>query len=400
MSDPDDELADVRALLPGEELRALESLHDTERTSVLRVRATDADGGHRGLIVKRVYDPAAWRRESAALASVPGAVRVPAVIAAAPGVLVLEDLGSGPSVADALLGDDPAEASEAVLGWAEALAEVHCATRGTLETFRAELARAEAALAEGQPATEPTLISEVEADADAVAATDVPDTDAWLPERIREAERLLDRQCGALGVTIPAGALAEFTGLAGRLGATGAAAGTAALTPADACPDNNVRIGDRVVLIDFGGAQWTHLAWDVAYLLVPWPTCWCAWRIPADVRAAALERYRAVAAQAFPEVADDAFLRDVEAAAVGWCMLSAAFTLDHALGPEPELDQQIELTRPSPRRRALVMNRLRRAAGYGELPALAELADGLSTELQRRWGDVPLDVAPAFRAGR
>ena len=46
-----------------------------------------------------------------------------------------------------------------------------------------------------------------------------------------------------------------------------------ALTPADACPDNNVLIGRRRVLIDFEGAQWRHLAWDVAYLFVPWPTC-------------------------------------------------------------------------------------------------------------------------------
>ena len=26
--------------------------------------------------------------------------------------------------------------------------------------------------------------------------------------------------------------------------------------------------------------QWRHVAWDLAYLRVPWPTCWCSWRLP------------------------------------------------------------------------------------------------------------------------
>ena len=39
----------------------------------------------------------------------------------------------------------------------------------------------------------------------------------------------------------------------------------------------------RVVLVDFEGAEWRHVAWDVAYLRVPWPTCWCSWRMPDAV---------------------------------------------------------------------------------------------------------------------
>ena len=56
-----------------------------------------------------------------------------------------------------------------------------------------------------------------------------------------------------------------------------------ALTPGDTCPDNNVLTEAGVVLFDFEAAAIRHLAWDAAYLRVPWPSCWCAWRLPEDV---------------------------------------------------------------------------------------------------------------------
>ena len=106
-----------------------------------------------------------------------------------------------------------------------------------------------------------------------------------LPSRVSheldDAARVLDGHCAALGVPIPTGALDELRELRHVLGSDG----TAALTPADTCPDNNVLVGDRVVLIDFEGAQWRHVAWDVAYLFVPWPSCWCAWSIPDELAA-------------------------------------------------------------------------------------------------------------------
>ena len=57
-----------------------------------------------------------------------------------------------------------------------------------------------------------------------------------------------------------------------------------ALSPADACPDNNLLTDRRLRLIDFEWSEVRHPAWDAAYLAVPWPTCWCSWRIPGRVR--------------------------------------------------------------------------------------------------------------------
>ncbi len=364
-----DGLDDARALLPGRELVAREVLADGERSTVLRVEATDRDGGHQGLIVKRYRAGGeGWRREAAALASVPGSVRVPALVAvgSSPQIVVTEDLGDGPSVATALLGDDPRAAEQAVIGWAEALAELHSATRDSREQFRAALdARAE-----------PDELAE-----------------SSLPSQLRAAERDLDRQCGSLGVNLPAGALDSLVDLATRLSGDGAAA----ITPADTCPDNNVTVGSRRVLIDFEGAQWRHVAWDVAYLLVPWPTCWCCWRMPEVVAARGVAAYRDAAGDRFPEVAADCFLADVEAATVAWSLTSASRYLDHALDDERAGPPAPNPDRPAPTRQALILHRLARAARSSELPALAELAQALQDVLRRRWGDIPLNYAPAFR---
>lgn len=365
----DDGLNPVRELLPGVRVRPLATLSEGERSTVRRVRATEPDGTEYALIVKQYWAAdEGWLRESAALASVPDAVRVPRVIAAgaAPQLLVMEDLGDGSSVADALLGDDPRAAQDAVIGWAEAVADLHVATRGSRVQFRSAL--------------------------DARRG-DVEVEESWMPSRIRDAERVLDRDCGSLGVNIPSGAIDELTGLVERLGG----GSDAALTPADACPDNNVRIGGRSVLIDFEGAQWRHIAWDVAYLRVPWPTCWCAWQLPDHVVARAIEAYRRVAVAGFAAVEDDSFEHDLEAAVAGWSMITATWSLDHALGTDFDSDVQLDPARPTPTRRALILHRLGRAAESPELPALAELAADLRSTLQDRWGDVPLDLAPAFR---
>ncbi len=69
--------------------------------------------------------------------------------------------------------------------------------------------------------------------------------------------------------------------------------GPGALTPGDACPDNNIETPDGLVLIDFEVADFRHVAWDAAYLTEPWPTCWCSWRLPSEVTDEAVARWRA-----------------------------------------------------------------------------------------------------------
>ena len=96
---------------------------------------------------------------------------------------------------------------------------------------------------------------------------------------------------------MPAGLAEELDELNRRL----AEPGHSALSPCDACPDNNVRSDSgELSLVDFEGAAFRHVAWDVAYLTVPWPSCWCCWRIPRHLTSAAVDRYCTIMRPALP----------------------------------------------------------------------------------------------------
>jgi hypothetical protein len=354
----DDGLDGARALLPGTPLESLTALGGSDRSIVQRVSA-----GPRTLIVKTFTEAGrGWVRESAALSVMPPEAPAPRLVAAgdAPPVVVMSDVGTGGNIADALLGDDPEAAQRAMVSWATTIAALHTSTAGTGDAFRAALA-ARAGVCE------------------------VPDS--AIRDDLESAARKTAEHCADLGVDVPDGALDELLGLAGRLGADG----PAALTPADACPDNNVWTGDDLVLVDFEGAQWRHIAWDVAYLAVPWPTCWCSWRVPDGVARVAVNAYRA--AYPSPYVDGPDFDRDVAAASVGWAFWSVAWFLPRALSGDPPPP---ELARRAPTRRAVILHRLAMVRENRELPALAELAGRMRDALADRWGEVALAYAPAF----
>ena len=347
----DDGLDRLRGLLPGEPLEDLGLLTGSNRSRVRRVR-----GRTRSLIVKEFTTAdEGWVRESAALTVLPTSVRAPRLVAAdgRPPIVVMTDAGAGPSVAGALLGTDPGAAADAVVAWAATIGELHRETAGSRAAFRAALDD---------------------------RAGDLPVAESTMPAFLAEAATVIASSAGELGVAVPDGALDELRTLDDRLG-------VAALTPSDACPDNNVFTGDGLVLIDFEGAQWRPVAWDVAYLTVPWPSCWCSWRIPASVTERALRAYVA----AFPGCG--AGLRDeVDLAATGWAFLSASWFLPRALPDDPPSAQP---DRPRPSLRAITRHRFGQAASSGG-SALPELAGRLYDALTDRWGDMPLPYARAF----
>jgi len=359
---PGDTVAAVAALLPEARVELAETIRRTERAEVLRVRAA----GHGTLVVKRHPDAGeSWARESAALTVAPPGAPVPRLVAASPSppVVVMTDAGTGPSLADALLTGTAEEAALATERFAVTLAALHLSTRDVRDTFAAELSARSSGTVPG-PA---------------------------IPGIARSAVSGLRVFCDQLGVTVPDGALSALAELPGRL----AASGPAALTPADACPDNNIRAGDGYVLVDFEAAEWRHVAWDAAYLSVPWPSCWCSFRLPSGVAARALARYRATLASRVPYAATAGFDRDVTVAMTGWAFITTSWFLGNALGEDPPLH---DVTPPPPTRRAVILHRLGTAAREDTIiPVLAEFAARLRAELVRRWGEVPLALAPAFR---
>lgn len=277
----------VARLLPGADIEVIETIRGSERSAVLRVRASGPDwGGPETLIVKRF--PAAgegWARESSALSSLPAGLPAPRLVASAPEppLVVMTDVGAGPSVANTLLSGTPEEATAALDGYVDALAAFHLGTLGLREIFRSRLV--------------------------ASSGGSAPQTTA--PKFVARAAADLGQWCDRLGVPVPDGALKALAGLPDQISASG----PSALTPADACPDNNVRTSDGgYLLIDFEGAQWRPIAWDVAYLTVPWPSCWCSFRLPEAVSDRAVARYRSAVAERLPYVATEAFGADIAAA--------------------------------------------------------------------------------------
>ncbi len=391
-------LTAARALIPAARLEPVGWLRLTERSQILRVRATGSNwSGPETLIVKLFPEAGeAWARESAALIAAPAAAPMPGLIEVGddPPVVVMTDAGSGTSLADALLGDDATVAGLAVEDFAAALARLHLST-GTPDVRRAFTA--ELATRAGGTVSESAM-----------------------PGYVARAVSDLAAGCDRLGVPVPDGALAALAEIPDRLGPDG----PAALTLADACPDNSVRQADGFALIDFEEAEWRHIAWDAAYLIVPWPSCWCAHGLPAQVTVRALARYRTVLASeldwpaldwqtsevrspagrpevALPYVASPDFERDLALATVAWDLISASWFLNAALdkvatlhdgtGPWPDQPDR------APTGRAVILHRLDDASRRSQSPPLAELARLLRAELTRRWGEVPLDLAPAFR---
>lgn len=283
-----------------------------------------------------------------------------------PPLIVTADLGSGPSLADALLADDRATAEASLIDWAVAVGSVHRVSAGAGPALAAELAGLQGDL----PVDPDPTAAEV--------AFGVGRLREWLPQ---------------LGIQAAEEALAEVNDVPDRL-----AAGPVALSPGDTCPDNNVRTADGLALVDFEGGGVRPIAWDAAYLLVPWPTCWCSWALPAEVAAAGLVGWRDGVREVFPEVDSAPFGRDLTLAAAAWTLVTVGWFLPNALGADPPPEDP-RLHGLVPSRRAIIQYRLAGllARDCTDVPAMAELSGRMLAATIRTWGDVPLPVAPAFR---
>jgi len=364
-------LAAAGTAMGGRVLRPMTQLRSSSRSAVLRA---SVDDGPDTVIVKTYdlsNDPEAWLRESASLYIARGC-RAPALVAdvAQPPLVVLEDLGTGTSVADALLRGDADTATSAVREWATSLASLHTATVRTGDAFADALA------------------SRAGTARDTVTA--VPAVDS-MPGMLDRSSAMLAEFVSALGITTSPRISSELRQATEAFDPT-----AVALTPADACPDNNISTVDGLKLLDFERATVRAVAWDLAYLTVPWPSCWCCWRIPEEVAATALTAWRERVAPALPHVATPAFERELAVATTAWAVVTCAWFLPRAARKFRFTDSS---DHPAPTVRAALQHRLGIAVTSGAtvLPALASLAEQALGATRRLWGDEPLEHAPAFR---
>jgi hypothetical protein len=247
-----------------------------------------------------------------------------------------------------------------LVAWATALGRVHAGTHADRAAIARAFAEAESAVADDEP---------------------VDRFDAGIDGSLDEATVVWTEQADAHGWTGPpdVGALADVL----------ADPEHHALSPADVCPDNNLLLPDGCRLIDFEWAEVRHPAWDAAYLAVPWPTCWCSWRIPDASAERALDAYRGAAVEGIPYVASDAFAHDVEAARAVWALVSVSWSLRTALREEQTPHPASPGTRPR------MQHRLALVAESGT--AAAAFAGEVLEHTRRQWGDLALALAPAYR---
>lgn len=178
------------------------------------------------------------------------------------GVFVMEDLGAGPSLADLLTGDgDPDAAVAALEAYVRSLARMHRATRGRRDDWDA----ARRALG-------------------GYGAGPVFDPGEW----DAAARRFRDR-CASVGATVDPDVDTDFERIGAALGDPG---DWLAFTPSDCCPDNHVVRGETVAFFDCEFAAFRHALLDLAYVVVPFPTCWCAARLPDGLPERLVALYR------------------------------------------------------------------------------------------------------------
>jgi hypothetical protein len=302
-----------------------------------------------------------WSRESSALTVLSGrmlpAPRQLAALAEPP-TIVMADLGRGLSLADRLRGDESGAAATAVLGWATSLGRLHAGTTDAGPRFAAELTPGIAA----------------------------DSTMAMVGNGIDWLRRALTR----VGLTLSEQAVAALCALPGRIG------GPVALSPADTCPDNNIETADGLVLLDFESATTRPVAWDLAYLVVPWPSCWCAWRLPESLAADALATWQEASGL-------EASTVDIGRAVVGWALITTGWFLGGALDGVPGMGRG---DRQGPPRQALLLHRLGLLTGdvasplapVADLvdPVLRDLATQIRATLVDRWGEQELPLPPAL----
>ncbi len=289
------------------------------------------------------------------------------------GLVVMEDLGGGESLAHLLLGRSAERASAAMEGYVDALADVHLATFGRTDGYDSLRARLDGGTTRpdtfGKP--EPTRgLLEGFAALDADLSTD-----------------------GAVGT-----ALDWVDSLVGEPGPW------RAFTPNDCCPDNNrVDADGRVRLFDLEFATCRHALLDLAYVRATMPSCWCVRRFEPSRGDALVRRYAdRLAAGGRSDLASGihAPLHACEAHSALW---AASFHLPPALedkGGDRPYWELYDFEFGS--RRQLFLQKLGElGAAADRQPELAPLRDGLVEPLRaaaaRAWRVVePLPLYPAF----
>jgi Ser/Thr protein kinase RdoA (MazF antagonist) len=330
----------------GTSVSAAEPIWD--RSHVVRLHlATD-----RSVVLKKQGDNDTFGAELAALEYLNG---MPEPVAprllgadAEVGILLMEDLGPGASLAGSLLTGDRSRVQADLVSYAEALGSMH-------------------AWSMRRPGSPAGLADP-----------------AWLGVVARRKEAFLGA-AAALGLAA-ADAGTEIDKLFLILNG----AGYQGLVHGDACPDNVRFLGGGCRIFDFETSGWGSVVLDASYLLAPFPSCWCFGRLPAWVAAPAMSAYRGCLEAAGIDLGPS---WDVAmTAALGTWIVARG----HAITRMLEEDREWGTTTMRPRMLTWLRSFTSAAGRSGVLPGLRALAGELHDRLSARWPEAVIADYPAL----
>jgi hypothetical protein len=281
------------------------------------------------------------------------------------GFIVLEDLGEHRSLVQPLLAGDRPAATRALLAFVRRLGRMHAAAFGREEEFNAILRAIDPAVhTQDTLQRDPQLDATIEQISGQFADVDMKVTNT----AHREIRAVYDAVYGP-------GPFRTFI-------------------HTDPCPDNVFYDGDSLRLIDFEGSRFGHALHDGLYCRVPFPSCWCANRVPPDTVAQVEQVYRAELAAACPAALDDGLFYAGVADVTAFWACECLRWLNRTLKEDNEWGIAGVRSRILSRLASFI-----EAAGACErLPALQATCEQLLASLARRWPDAqPLPVYPAFR---
>lgn len=277
-------------------------------------------------------------------------------------LLIMEDLGPASSLAHSLLARDPGRAAADLVVYAQSLGVMHAWSSGRGPEFAALAAHA--SLAEGGGVPEPQ----------------------WIGAIARGKEPFL-RIAAELGLPVD-GVAAEIDTLPALMRGPGDA--YTGLVHGDACPDNIQITNGAGRLFDFEVSGWGPVVLDAAYLLAPFPSCWCFAALPATVANPALQAYRDQVTSAGVTLGAD---WDVAlTAALGSWVVARGPVAAEALAE----DEDWGTTTVRPRTLTWLRSFADAVARSGALPRLGALAEALHVVLAARWPETAVPDYPAL----
>lgn len=273
------------------------------------------------------------------------------------GILIIEDLGPSTSLAHSLLARDRDRAEADLVAYARALGAMHSWSIGRSAEFASVRER------------------------HGLEAEHAPD---WLGAITRGKENFL-AVTARLGLSGD-GTEDEIDSLEVLLNG----AGHTGLVHSDPCPDNTHIADGGCRIFDFETSGWGPVALDAAYLLAPFPSCWCFASLPADAAGPALRAYRGQLTAAGIDLGPE-WDAAMTAALAGWVVARA-----QALGRALDEDTDWGTTTARPRLLTWLRSFIDAAGQSGALPHLRSLATAVLERLSQRWPETVVPDYPAL----